>query len=88
LAREWRTYIVDFRVSVRRKWLWQVLAEVVGKLRNPADVLAVALVSKRMRQTVGDSLLRLRIEKHHLGADHSFLKPPNAFFSGEPSTVR
>jgi len=64
----------------------QVVAEVIAKLRNPADVLAVALVSKRMNQTVRGSFQRLRIEKRHLGAAHSFLESPTTLFTGENMT--
>ena len=60
-----------------------MLAEVIGKLRNPADVLAVALVGKRLNQTVRGAFLHLRIENSHLGPAHSFLQSPAPLFSGE-----
>lgn len=61
----------------------QLLSAILLQLSDPADILAAALTSKRMRDIVQDAPLRLRISNQQLDPpNHSFLRNPSRLFPG------
>lgn len=61
----------------------QLLSAILLHLRDPADLLAAALTSKRMRDIVKDAPLKLHISNKQLDPpSHSFLRNPSRLFPG------